>query len=59
MPISPSLLNRPGRVGVGNAKKNRGEEKDGRGAASPNKSLKKLGKSSSEALISIANFTHD
>ena len=59
MPISPSLLNRPGRVGVGNAKKNRGEEKDGRGAASPTHSMRKLGKSSSEALISIANFTHD
>ena len=45
MPISPSLLNRPGRVGVGNAKKDRGEEKDGRGAASPTHSMKKLGKS--------------
>ena len=60
MPISPSLLNRPGRVGVGNAK-TRGEEKDGRElrGASPTHSMKKLGKSSSEALISIANFTHD
>ena len=70
MPVSPSLFNRPGRVGVGNTPEKRPEDARRAAAEAPQekkvdalhragREVSQLGKSGSEAVLSMAHFTHE